>query len=154
MTEAVKLARKISKECAGVRVRQVSRLLSRVYDDCLRPLGLQESQLSVLVAVAMFGEKGAQMGTLADRLLMDRTTLTRNIVPLEKAGLVRVARSADDARARVVLLSPSGERTIEAAYPRWEEAQSKVRRALGAQRFEGLRSQLSEVIAMADPLRG
>ena len=137
-----------------MRVRQVSRLLSRVYDDSLRPLGLQESQLSVLIAVAMFGEKGAQMGTLADRLLMDRTTLTRNIVPLEKAGLVRIARSADDARARVVLLSPRGERMIEAAYPRWEEAQSKVRRALGAQCFEGLHSQLSEVIAMAGPLGG
>ncbi len=135
-----------------MRVRQVSRLLSRVYDESLRPLGLQESQLSVLVAVAMFGESGAQMGALADRLLMDRTTLTRNVVPLEKAGLVRVARSAEDARARVVLLSPSGQRMIESAYPRWEKAQAKVRRTLGAELFDGLRSRLSDVIAMAGSL--
>jgi DNA-binding MarR family transcriptional regulator len=152
MADDSQLARKIMKECTGMRVRQVSRLLTRIYDECLRPLGVQESQLSVLVAVAMFGERGAQMGTLADRLLMDRTTLTRNVVPLEKAGLVRVARSADDARARVVFLTRGGERMIESAYPLWEEAQTKLRQALGAKRFEELHSQLSGVVAMAEQL--
>ena len=146
------LAREIAKKCAGMRVRQVSRLLTRVYDECLRPLGVQESQLSLLVAVAIFGDRGAQMGTLAEQLLLDRTTLTRNVVPLEKAGLVRVARSADDARARVVFLTRDGQRMIESAHPLWEEAQAKVRRVLGAQRFEELRSQLSGVVAMAGQL--
>ena len=135
-----------------MRIRQVSRLLTRIYDESLRPLGIQESQLSVLVAVAMFGEGGAQMSALASKLVMDRTTLTRNVVPLERAGLLRVARSVDDARARVVLLTGAGERMIESAYPLWEEAQEKVRRALGAGRFEALRSQLSTVVALADQL--
>jgi len=92
------------------------------------------------------------MGALAGKLVMDRTTLTRNIVPLEKAGYPRVARSAADARARVVLLTRSGERLVEAAYPLWEEAQSRIRRALGEERFEALRSQLSEVVTFADKL--
>ncbi|HEX8954198.1 MAG TPA: MarR family winged helix-turn-helix transcriptional regulator, partial [Polyangia bacterium] len=81
-----------------------------------------------------------------------RTTLTRNVVPLEKAGLLRVARSANDARARVVLLTRAGERMIESAYPLWEEAQRRIRRTLGVDRFTALRSQLSEVVSFADKL--
>ena len=135
-----------------MRVRQVSRLLTRNYDECLRPLGIQETQFSLLVAVAMCGEDGVVMGVLAGKLVMDRTTLTRNIGPLEKAGYLRVARSPTDARARVILLTRAGERLIEAAYPLWEEAQSKIRGALGDERFEALRSQLSEVLTFADKL--
>jgi DNA-binding MarR family transcriptional regulator len=152
MLDYLKIARKIAKECTGMRIRQVSRLLTRIYDESLRPLGIQESQFSVLVAVAMFGENGAPMGALANKLVMDRTTLTRNVVPLEKGGLLRVARSFDDARARVILLTRAGERLIESAYPLWEDAQKRVREALGADRFEALRSQLSEVVMLAGEL--
>jgi DNA-binding MarR family transcriptional regulator len=152
MADHSQLARKIAKDCAGMRIRQVSRLLTRVYDESLRSLGIQESQLSVLVAVAMFGEDGATMGALASKLMMDRTTLTRNVVPLEKGGLLRVARSAGDARARVILLTRTGEHLIESAYPLWEDAQKRVRRALGADRFDALRAQLSEVVARASEL--
>jgi DNA-binding MarR family transcriptional regulator len=152
MADYSQLARKIAKECTGMRVRQVSRLLTRIYDERLRPLGIQESQLSVLVAVSMFGENGATMGALAGKLVMDRTTLTRNVVPLEKAGLLRVARSAADARARVILLTRAGERLIESAYPLWEKAQRRIRRTLGEERFEALLSQLSEVVTFADKL--
>jgi DNA-binding MarR family transcriptional regulator len=146
------MARRVAKECTGLRVRQVSRLLTRVYDECLRPLGIQESQFSVLVAAAMFGEDGATMGALAGKLVVDRTTLTRNIVPLEKAGYLRVARSANDARARVILLTRAGERLVESAYPFWEEAQKRISRTLGAKRFEDLRAQLSDVVALAEKL--
>jgi DNA-binding MarR family transcriptional regulator len=152
MADYTQLARKIAKECTGIRVRAASRLLTRIYDECLRPVGLQEGQISMLVAVAMFGENGATMGALAGKLVMDRTTLTRNVVPLEKAGFLRVARSADDARARVVLLTRAGERMIVSAYPLWEEAQGRIRRVLGEERFEALRSQLSEVVTFADRL--
>ncbi|WP_394831382.1 MarR family winged helix-turn-helix transcriptional regulator [Pendulispora rubella] len=152
MADFTQMARRIAKECAGMRVRQVARLFTRIYDESLRSVGIQESQLSVLVAAAMFGENGATMGALAGRLVMDRTTLTRNIVPLEKAGYLRVARAAADARARVVLLTHAGERLIEAAYPHWEEGQKRIRRTLGAEQFEGLRAQLSDVVAIADKL--
>jgi DNA-binding MarR family transcriptional regulator len=124
----------------------MSRLLTRIYDAALRPLGIQSSQFSVLIAVAMFGERGAQLGPLADRLVMDRTTLTRNIRPIEKAGLVRVSRLPEDARARVVTLTKAGERKIEAAYPLWERAQSSARKKFGAERIETFRTHVSELI--------
>jgi DNA-binding MarR family transcriptional regulator len=125
-------------------------LLTRIYDQSLRPLGIQESQLSILVAVAVFGENGATMGALAKALVMDRTTLTRNVQPLEKAGWVRVARTPDDARTRVIFLTRSGERMVESAAPLWEQAQERIRRAVGAKGFEALRSQLSEVVRLVN----
>lgn len=135
-----------------MRVRQASRLLTRIYDECLRPLGIQESQLSVLVAVAMHGEAGATMSKLAAALVMDRTTVTRNVVPLEKAGLLRVARSAEDARSRVIVLTRAGERMIESAHPLWQNAQERIRHTLGAARFDALRARLSEVAGLAREL--
>jgi DNA-binding MarR family transcriptional regulator len=135
-----------------MRIRQTSRLLTRVYDDALRPLGIQESQFSVLVAIACFGEEGATIGPLSSVLAMDRTTITRSLSPLEKAGFVRVARSPDDARARVILLTRAGERAIESAYPLWEGAQKRVKSALGQERFEALRTQLGDVVGRSEDL--
>jgi DNA-binding MarR family transcriptional regulator len=148
MAELSRLAQKMARECPGIRLRQASRVVAKIYDDALRPVGLQLSQLPVLTALAIFGEPGATMNALARVLVMDRTTLTRSVRPLEKAGLVRVARSADDARVRVVLLTRSGERTLEAAFPLWEGAMKRIRAALGAAPADDLHRRLEDVIAI------
>lgn len=98
-------AKTVQAECLGTRVRQAARVLSRIYDDALRPAGLHASQFSMLVGAARFGDRGATIGALAEKLVMDRTTLTRNIAPLEKEGYLRVARSPTDARLKIVLLT-------------------------------------------------
>jgi DNA-binding MarR family transcriptional regulator len=124
-------ARKVQAECLCSRARQAARLLSRVYDEHMRPTGLQDTQFTVLVGASRFGEAGAPIGKLADVLVMDRTTVTRTIAPLERAGYLRVARSPGDARKKVVLLTRKGERAIEAGMPLWEKAQAAVRARLG-----------------------
>jgi DNA-binding MarR family transcriptional regulator len=146
---APRAARKIARECPAIRVRQASRALTRVYDDALRPVGLQMSQFSVLIAIAAFTEADATISAVAGSLLMDRTTLTRNLRPLERAGLVRLTRAPGDARARLVVLTHRGEKTIELAYPLWEEALGRVRRLLGVRKLRTLNVQLSFVIASA-----
>jgi DNA-binding MarR family transcriptional regulator len=83
---------------------------------------------------------------------MDRTTLTRNLRPLERAGLVRVARVHGDARARHVLLTHRGEKAIEQAYPLWESALSRVRKALGPRKVRLLNVQLASVVDHASAL--
>lgn len=128
----------IAEQCPALRARQASRALARVYDEALRPLGLQSSQLTVLVAVAMHGKGGAPIGRVAQVLVMDRTTLTRNVRPLERAGLLQIARSAEDARTRVVVLTKAGERLLELAYPVWERVTKSVRRSMGERGFAGL----------------
>ncbi len=142
-------ARRIAAECPALRVREASRSLTRMFDEILRPVGIQASQLSVLVAVAMFGERGATLGALARALVMDRTTLTRNVRPLEKSGLLQVARSPHDSRTRVVSLTRAGERMIESAYPAWEQAEERVRKLLGARRLKTLRAELAELVSRA-----
>ena len=139
-------ARRIAERCPGMRARQASRMLSRLYDDALRPLGVQGSQLSLLVAVAMFGEGGATLGPLAQALAMDRTTLTRNVRPLERSGLLRVARSPEDARARIVLLTRAGERLLEAAYPVWERVTMRITEAVGRGNMAALHAQLDSIV--------
>lgn len=125
----------------------MSRVLTRLYDDALRPSGLRVSQLTVLVAIAKFGEPGAKIGRLADVLAMERTTLTRNISPLESAGLIRVARDPGDARARILMLTRAGERAIEAAFPLWEAAQRQVRNAVGGGRLDEVHEQMTELLS-------
>jgi DNA-binding MarR family transcriptional regulator len=71
------------------------------------------------------------IGQMADVLGMERTTLTRNLRPLEKEGLLRVARDPADARARIVFLTRPGERAIEKAFPLWERSQKRLRNLLG-----------------------
>jgi DNA-binding MarR family transcriptional regulator len=141
-------AGKIAHECTCMRVRQASRTLSRFYDDNLRRVGLQISQLTVLVAVARFGEGGAGLGRIAQALGMDRTTLTRNLLPLEKAGLLRVARDPADARARIVLLTKPGERAIEKAFPLWEKSQKRLRDLVGPRKAHDLRDRLAQLLAV------
>ena len=152
MTKLSRLGRRVADECPGVRVRQASRVLSKLYDDELRPFGVQSSQLPVLAAVAIFGESGAKMSALARAIVMDRTTLTRNVRPLEEAGWLRVARSPDDARTRIVFLTPAGERLLESIFPVWERVMKTIRSKLGPRVLGELQGGLDEVIALApDP---
>jgi DNA-binding MarR family transcriptional regulator len=135
-------ARRVQAECLGIRVRQVARLLSRIYDEHLRPLGFGMAQYTVLVGVARFGEAGAALSKLADKLATDRTTLTRNFAPLERDGYLRVARSPHDARVKILLLTAKGQRALETGFLMWEQADAEVRKRVGAARVGRLNSEL------------
>lgn len=143
------MARKMAGECPAMRARQASRALGRIFDDALRPLGLQLSQLPLLCAAAMSGEAGASIGALARAMVIDPTTLTRNIRPLEKAGLLRVARLPADRRVRVVLLTRSGERMIERTFPAWQRALAQAHAEFGADEIGELRARLEAIVAAA-----
>ncbi|AGP38241.1 MarR family winged helix-turn-helix transcriptional regulator [Sorangium cellulosum] len=149
MVDFARASEIIASSCALVRVRRASRALTRLYDEALRPSGLQATQLTMLVAVATCGDGGVKLGALADGLVMDRTTLTRNLAPLERAGLLRVARAPDDARVRLIFLTRQGERAIEAAFPLWERTQKHVRERLGPSEADALREELGRVVALA-----
>ena len=121
----------MAAECLCFRARRVSRALTRLYDEALRPLGIQATQLTLMSAVALFGDDGAPMSRLADVLALDVTTLSRNLRPLEKEGLVAVERSSTDRRVRLVRLTPEGEDRVASALPVWRRAQGRVISALG-----------------------
>jgi DNA-binding MarR family transcriptional regulator len=144
-----RFARTIAVECPAFRVRQASRVVAKLFDDELMPFGLLSSQLPILAAAGLFGESGATMSKLARSLLIDRTTLTRSIRPLERAGLLRVVRSPEDARSKVVVITRSGERMIESIFPVWERVLKKIKKSLGAGTLGELQVQLDQVIALS-----
>lgn len=147
-------AKQMSQTCPGMLVRQASRFLTSIFDEAFRPLGIQASQGYLLVTIATFGESGASFTAIADALLMDQTTLTRNIRPLEKKGLVRVARSPTDARSRIVFLSQAGERMLGRMATVWEPAIGRLRDIFGPARVKGLQRELAEFVAEVSRKRG
>lgn len=130
--------------CTGAALRRATRRLCQFYDDALRPTGLKLTQYSVLSTLAQ--AEDPSITDLADRLMMDRTTLTRNLRPLQNAGWVRLGPGSD-ARSRAVELTPEGSRVLQAAVPVWRQAEIAVRARLGADGGSALRGLLVEATA-------
>ncbi len=117
-------------------VRRVARRLTRDYDRALKPAGLKLTQYSVLANLARSG--GLSITALAERLAMDRTTLTRNLRPLEKAGWITV-RSGANRRSRSVDITDLGRTTYDRALPLWRQAERSFRRSVGQEQSAELR---------------
>lgn len=133
-----------SLPCLCAQTRRVDRLLNRIYDDALRPLGINTMQKSLLTNIAR-NPRGADSAELSERLAMDRSTLTRNLTTLESAGLVAVIPGEHDRRRRMVTLTDAGRDTLAASEPLWQDAQRRVVEALGFERAEALTTLLASV---------
>jgi DNA-binding MarR family transcriptional regulator len=118
----------ISKTCIAVRSRLLNRVVTNLYDDALRPLGLKVSQLNILVVTAKVGL--ARPARMCEILQLDASTLSRNVKPLQAHGWLEVVPE-EDARAQPFRLTAKGKRLIERAVPAWEEAQRRATELLG-----------------------
>src|SRR5881397_1621137 len=118
----------ISRTCIAVRLRLSNRLVTNSYDDALRPLGLNVSQLNILIVTAKLGL--ARPAQVCEILQLDASTLSRNVKPLQAHGWLEVVPD-EDARAQPFRLTPLGKRLIEKAVPAWEEAQRQATELLG-----------------------
>lgn len=131
--------------CHCLVVRQAGRWMTQFYDERLAACGLRTSQFAMLSALDRLGP--SPIAALADAMVMDRTTLTRNIAPLERDGLVRTAPAEDDRRRRMVSLTPSGRETLARARPHWRRAQAAFEKHFGAEKAAAMRTLLLEVPA-------
>ena len=120
----------IARTCIAVRLRLLNRVVTNLYDDALRPLGLKVSQMNVLVLTAKLGL--ARPAQVCDILQLDASTLSRNVKPLQAHGWLEVVEE-EDARAQPFRLTPQGQRLIEKAVPAWEEAQRQATELLGSE---------------------
>lgn len=118
-----------------------------MYEEALTPTGLRATQFSLLVATRLMST--TTINQLAKALVMDRTTLTRNIKPLENQGLLRVTPGKHDRREREVTLTGSGQTILEKALPLWKEVQKDVKKELGQDRFDRLLHDLSTTVEIA-----
>jgi DNA-binding MarR family transcriptional regulator len=133
--------------CACFNLRKVTRAVTQLYDEMLRPAGLRATQFSLLVAVRMAGPVGVTR--LAEITVMDRTTLTRNLELLQKQGLIEVAVGTDR-RSRIVTITAQGNAAIAQAMPFWKKAQLHVVNSLGQERWADMLMDLGELVALTN----
>jgi DNA-binding MarR family transcriptional regulator len=130
--------------CVCFNIRKSARAITQLYEDALRPTGLRATQFTLLVATRVMGT--ATISGLAKVLVMDRTTLTRNLKPLEKQGFVRILPGNEDRREREVTLTITGQETLTEALPLWKTVQESVTEALGQGRVTRLLKDLSATV--------
>jgi DNA-binding MarR family transcriptional regulator len=118
----------VRDHCLCLHVQRAARALARRFDDVLRPIGVTQGQFSLLISLNR--AEPPTMGAVANLLALDRTTLTANLKPLERRGLVKVVVDADDKRSRRLVLTPLGRELLAAAAPVWKRAHAKAERLL------------------------
>ena len=143
--DAMTVADPSTGACHCQALRQAARRASAFYDAALAPLGLRVSQFGILARLRRDGPRGIQV--LAAELAMDRTTLGRNIRPLERDGLLRAAADPADGRTRLLSITPRGAALVEAAWPAWRAAQAGFEARFGAAPAEELHAALQRVVA-------
>lgn len=137
----------VPANCTCFNLRKAARAVTQVYDEALRPTGLRATQLALLNVVAEAGP--ADMKVLAKTLVMDRTTLTRNLGPLMQQGFVEVA-DTEDRRHRPIALTAKGRGKLSEALPLWLAVQTRMAKGLGADRWAGLLRDLDEAVHLAE----
>lgn len=130
--------------CNCLALRQAARVVTQFYDQHLVASGLRTTQYSILARLDRLGPM--TINSLAAELVMDRTTLGRSILPLERDGLVRVGQNAADARSRDLELTAKGAKRLRAARTGWLEAQKRFDAAFGGENAAELRALLKSVV--------
>jgi DNA-binding MarR family transcriptional regulator len=114
----------IRDSCLCLHVQRAARVLARRFDVALHPVGLTNGQFSLLLSLNR--PKPPGMTSVASLLAMDRTTLTAALKPLRRRGLVRITQDPEDARGRLLALTPKGRKLLARAVPIWKKAHATV----------------------------
>ncbi len=136
--------------CTCFNLRKASRAVTQLFEAALEASGLKVTQFTVLAVVSAAGT--ATMTDLARTLVMDRTTLTRNLRPLENRGLIDIDSGADR-RTRFVALTRRGRAKLDAALPLWKRAQARMVGGLGRAAWGDLLAGLDVAVAVAQAPR-
>lgn len=133
--------------CTCAMLRRASRRVTQVYDQALKPHGLRLNQYSLLAN--LLRNEDISITDLAERLDMERTTLTRNLKPLEAAGWLRV-KAGPDRRSRALEITPEGRAVVEQAFPAWQQAERSFRKSMGREESAELRQLLGTAMSALD----
>ncbi len=137
-------ASQISETCACFNLRKSTRLVTQLYDHKLRPAGIRATQFTILVAIQTNAPIAIQ--ALSRITVMDRTTLARNLKPLERNGLIAIT-PGEDRRVRLARLTAQGQRVLSRALPLWKAAQAEFRHKLGSANLDTMLKVLSQTVA-------
>jgi len=133
------------EDCNCFMARSAARHVTQLYDQFLAPVGLHVTQFSILAKLKRVGP--VTINALAKEMVMDRTTLGRNVLPLERDGLIKIEVSAADGRAKELHLTKAGEKRLLAGCEAWARAQGRFDNRFGAKRAADFRAMLRGVVA-------
>jgi DNA-binding MarR family transcriptional regulator len=126
--------------CLCLHLQRAARAVARRFDEALRPLGLTNGQFSLLMSLNR--PEPPTIGSVASLLAMDRTTLTANLKPLERRGLVEVRIDSADRRSRRLVLTQRGRELLRAALPVWQTQHRAIEKRLVGSDADSLRAEL------------
>ena len=134
-----------TQDCNCFALRSAARHVTQVYDQFLAPSGLRATQFSILAKLRRLGP--LTINEMARNMVTDRTTLGRNIRPLERDGWIKIEPTVSDRRAKKLHLTKTGEQRLQAALKAWSQAQAKFETEFGPKRAAELRALLRSVVA-------
>src|SRR6266446_1998803 len=132
-------------DCACFDLRTAARAISRMYDDFLRDEGLNITQYALLSRIRT--QKELSISTLGRYMVMDRTSITRALAPLERDGLIH-SRPGADKRIRIVSVTNKGHKLVEDAEPKWRQAQEALLETIGVDRWRAMSTVLRDTTRM------
>ena len=130
----------VRDHCLCLATQRAARFLARRYDEALRPIGLTSGQFSLLMSLNR--PEPPSIGSVASLLAMDRTTLTANLKPLERRGLLETMVDPADGRGRLLKLTDAGLTLLQTALPIWKRTQAETEDLLAETGADSLRSGL------------
>ncbi len=137
------LTHQVRDNCLCLHVQRAARALARRFDDALRPAGLTQGQFSLLMSLNR--PEPPSIGEVSKLLALDRTTLTANLKPLQRRGLVKVKVDAADKRGRRLILTAAGRAVLVAAAPIWKRTHAQTERLLRSSSADNVRASLREL---------
>lgn len=142
----------MGQTCACHNLRRAARAVTQVFDAHFDEIGLKATQFTVLAVLAHAGENAPTVTALADSLVLEQSSLSRNLSVLERLGHVKLARGPDDRRERIVTLTRGGRAMLAKGYPVWRRAQAAIAQELDGD-LEGQLKALRKMTRTAKALR-
>lgn len=130
-------------ECTCFNFRKATRVVTQLYDDRMRSSGLRATQFALLVHAYAMGP--VALTKLAEAMVTDRTTLARNLEPLEKNGLIEV-EDGEDRRTRIVDITEEGRKKLAVVFPIWKKTQEEIKTIMGRDIWSSMMSQVSLLV--------
>jgi len=131
-------------ECTGFNLKKATRVIQNLFDEAFKPVGLEGTQYTVLGHIFVHGP--ISLTKVAEIMHVDRTTLARNLSPLEKKGLVEI-KPGSDRRAKIITVTDKGKGVLAKALPLWKKTQKKIKDTLGIDNWESMIANLSGLVS-------